>query len=247
MKRKLCAALLSSVLASRLLAQEASNQLGSVEGVVTFRGEIPKAANADDTGVHRALLEVDRETRGLRYVVAWLLLADGTSNYAPAPTIEKPRITVDQQDYAFVPRVIAVREGEPVSFTNSDPANHNVRTASGVAKNEFNVFTGAGGNYEHRFAVTPRRHPIQLTCDIHPWMRGWVYVFVHNHFAVTDKRGSFRIPSVAPGNYKLLLEQPDISYTHEQTITVTKDQPTKLELEAQVSSSKAKDQNNTGR
>ncbi|HMJ65727.1 MAG TPA: hypothetical protein VK615_10275, partial [Candidatus Binatia bacterium] len=87
---------------------------------------------------------------------------------------------------------------------------------------------------EHRFAATPRRRPIQLTCDIHPWMRGWIHVFDHPRFAVTDKRGMFRIPPVPPGKYKLLLEQPDISYLHEQIIIVAKGQPTKVELEART-------------
>jgi plastocyanin len=230
--RKLCQALLvCAVLALRLFAQEESNA-GTVEGVVRFHGEIPKSSHPDDGGTHRELLEVDRETHGLQYVVAYLLPVDSTPSHTPSTAIKKTRLTVDQQNYAFVPRLIAVREGEPVAFTNSDTANHNVHTTSGVTGNEFNVFTGTGGNYEHRFAATPRRRPIQLSCDIHAWMRGWIYVFDHGRFAVTDRRGIFRIPSVPPGKYKLVLEQPDISYLHEQDVTVTKAQPTKLEVEA---------------
>ena len=59
--------------------------------------------------------------------------------------------------------------GQPVKFTNSDPANHNVRTAVTERTNQFNVFTGADGSYTHRF--TPQPEPIRVGCDIHPWMR----------------------------------------------------------------------------
>ena len=36
--------------------------------------------------------------------------------------------------------------------------------------------------------------------------------------------------------YKLLLEQPDISYLHEQPVTIAKGRPTKIELEARSAS-----------
>ncbi len=98
----------------------------------------------DDAGVRGALLEVDRQTRGLRYAVVWLTLLNGaalppTASGALAPATEPP-LTVDQHEYAFTPRLVAVRAGQPVNFTNSDPANHNVRTSSPITQNVFNVF-----------------------------------------------------------------------------------------------------------
>lgn len=216
--------------------EEAKQQgLGSVAGLIKFQGDIPRSATADNAGGRRELLEVDRATRGLRYVVAYLApLSARTNRHAAAPSQTLPakrRETVDQQDYAFVPRVAAVREGEEVTFTNSDPANHNVRSRSAVSGNEFNVFTGTAGNYHRRFVPDQQNRPIQLGCDIHPWMRGWIYVFEHPHFAVTDQRGQFRISGVPPGDYTLMLRQPDLGYTHEQKITVSKSKTVNVEVE----------------
>ena len=45
-----------------------------------FLGEIPNARLADDAGVRRELLEVDRERRGFRYVVAYLTPVNALSN-----------------------------------------------------------------------------------------------------------------------------------------------------------------------
>jgi hypothetical protein len=50
-------------------ATQSTSGFGSIQGVVTFSGETPKSPIADDAGVRRELLEVDRDTRGLRYVV----------------------------------------------------------------------------------------------------------------------------------------------------------------------------------
>jgi plastocyanin len=223
----------SAALQVQALAQAPEQELGTVEGIITFRGDVPKSTIADDSGVHRELLQVDRSTRGLRYLVIYLTSVNSTPTQPaarlPRSMVQKTQATMDQQDYAFVPRVLAVREGEPVVFTNSDPANHNVRTTSLIRSNEFNVYTGNGGKYEHRFAVQAR--PIRLGCDIHPWMQGWIYVFDHPHFAVSNDQGRFRIDFVPNGEYKLTLQQPDIRYTHERKVTVSSKQATRIEVE----------------
>jgi len=68
-------------------------------------------------------------------------------------------------------------------------------------------------------------------CDIHPWMLGWIYVFDHPHFAVSDQRGEFRIGPVHPGNYTLLIEQPDIRSKKEQKINVMPGQAATVQIE----------------
>jgi len=214
-------------------ALDVAAQMGSIDGVVTFRGEIPKSAVPDDAGVHRDLIEMDRNTRGIRFVVVHLsptnaALSNSLSAVAQSSQ-RKPQAKMDQQDYAFVPRVLAVREGEPVIFTNSDPANHNVRTVSSIRTNEFNVYVGPAGKYEHRFEA--QKTPVRLGCDIHPWMQGWIYVFQHPHFTVTDAKGRFHMDYLPPGEYKLVFHQPDIRYKSEQTITVSTERSTRIELQ----------------
>jgi len=50
---------------------------------------------------------------------------------------------------------------------------------------------------------------IRLQCDAgHTWMSAWIHVFREPTFAVTDERGHFSIPNVAPGEYT-------IEYWHE--------------------------------
>ncbi|MGK3994699.1 beta-sandwich domain-containing protein [Sorangium sp. So ce1024] len=44
---------------------------------------------------------------------------------------------------------------------------------------------------------------IKLTCDLHPWMRGFVAVTDHPIFAVSGDDGSFTIEKVPAGKYKL--------------------------------------------
>lgn len=210
-------------------AEEIKSEAGSVEGIVIFSGDIPKRSIPDDAGVRRDLLQVDQKTHGVESVVAWL---DVVTAARPSPmTNPAPPAIMDQLGHEFVPRVIAVRSGQEVKFINSDAANHNVRTASSVLANEFNVFTGIEGSYKRRFVADPRQRPVRVGCDIHPWMRGWVYVFDHPYFAVTDSEGRFRIPSVPAGRYVLVIRQPDIRYASERTITVEAAKTTRVEVQ----------------
>jgi len=199
---------------------------GIIEGFIGFQSEIPKSPIADDAGMQRDLLEVDRKSGGLRYAVVYLMRTNRPAASVKAPT---EKAAMDQQNHEFTPRVIAVQAGQPVVFSNSDPANHNVRTTASVKQNELNVFTGIDGKYEHRFVVEPEYRPVRLGCDIHPWMRGWIFIFDHPYFAVTDERGRFRFSQVPPGDYQLHIVQPDIRYREQRNLVISESATNRIE------------------
>ncbi len=216
MKLAIKAAFCMVLMAVAARSDEAAPGDASVSGMIAFRGEVPKSTVADDAGVRRDLISVDSKTGGLKGVVVWLVPT--SANVARVKQGEFQPALMDQQDHEFVPRVLAVCAGQPVRFTNSDPANHNVRTAATERTNQFNVFTGADGSYTHRFA--PQPEPIRIGCDIHPWMRAWIYVFDHPFFAVTDERGRFQISRIPAGDYECHIAQPDIRYREQRRIVL---------------------------
>jgi plastocyanin len=226
-------ALLATALFEWQTAFAQGGDTGSIEGIVTFMGEIPKSTTSDDAGVRHDLLEVDKETRGLRHVLVYLTRVDGSAiSHKPTESAGRlpAKLLVDQVDYAFTPRVLAMRQGEAVTFKNSDPANHNVRAVASNRANEFNVFTGVDGKYEHRFAMEPKYQPVRLGCDIHPWMWGWIFVFDHPYFSITDEAGRFRIAGVPPGEYQLHIVQPDIGHRDQRKLNINANQISKVEV-----------------
>ena len=54
--------------------------------------------------------------------------------------------------------------------------------------------------------------PIEITCDIHPWMTAYVMVFDHPFFATTAKDGSFEIQGVPAGTQNLVLWQAKVGF-----------------------------------
>lgn len=178
---------------------------GRIEGTVRYTGRIPDSDTPDNAGMVAPLLEVDEPEGGLRYAVIYLVGIEVND----APQREADHLGVDQRDLAFHPHVTAVRAGRSVRFSNSDPENHNVRAQSRVPGNEFNITTASGLEYEKPFEVEPEYAPILLACDIHVWMRAWVYVFDHPFFAVTDEEGRFAIGPLPEGTYEVRVRQPD--------------------------------------
>lgn len=109
---------------------------------------------------------------------------------------EKP-FEIDQKKCSFSPHVLVVPAGSTVVFLNSDSVTHNVHTAS--AKNEsINKTTAPGGKEELVLAKGDR---IQVRCDMHPWMSGWIYVSDSPYTALTRPDGSFEIAGLPPGTY----------------------------------------------
>jgi plastocyanin len=183
-----------------------------------------KVTTAEGGTLLHSDLVVDSKTKGLRDVAA--VLED-----APAqPRAEKAEaVVIDQKEMVFVPRVVIVRRGQAVRFDNSDRFNHGVMTASTVKANQINVFVPPGKPLEHVFE--PQKHPVQVGCSLHGWMRAWVFVLPHPWAAVSDEQGKFVITDVPPGRYTLWLRHPDTGLQERKAIEVKPGETVRVEFE----------------
>ena len=117
-----------------------------VEGVVSYDGPLPEPIPVAEAGTVRHLVEVEPKAKGLKEAVVWL---EGVPRPArsgdEAP--EEP-VVMDQQNYFFVPHVLAVEAGRAVEFRNGDVANHGV-TASSPERGESPQRRHAAGRAVH--------------------------------------------------------------------------------------------------
>jgi len=208
-----------------ILAASVEPESGSIEGRITFSGTPPPSTVLTHDGASQPVLYVD-SSGGLRYAVVYRPDASRTSTPVPPP------VTLNQRGFIFEPQVLAVLAGQTVRFTNEDPANHNVRAQDSNPANTFSVNTasGAPGPYVHQFAPTPPGRALELSCDIHPWMAAWVYVFEHDQFAATSEDGTFRIPGVPPGRHRIAVRQPAGPLAREVAVDVRAGETTRLDV-----------------
>lgn len=154
-------------------------------------------------------LAVDPKTKGVRNGIAFLVKPQGTNPDAAKSLLQKEAsVEIDQKNCTFVPFASAVMNGQKLVLKSSDPVNHNVRF--GAFTNTFNQILPPNG--ETAVNVVPERRPIELKCDIHPWMTGYLMVFDHPFFAITKEDGSFEIQGVPPGPQKLVVWFSRVGY-----------------------------------
>ena len=60
---------------------------------------------------------------------------------------------------------------------------------------------------------------IPVKCNVHPWMKGYIAVFKHPFFAVTEKNGSFELKDLPPGAYTITAWQEKLG-AQSQKVTV---------------------------
>jgi plastocyanin len=144
--------------------------------------------------------------------VLWLKRIGGAT---PRPVPARGKI-VSQRGKAFLPHVLVVPVGTKVSFRNDDPLFHNVFSLS--KPNEFDTgLYKQGGSYTATF-----RHPglVQVLCNIHSSMLGFIYVVDTPYYTQADGSGAFTIRGVPPGDYELFGWHEAASKPVEQRLSV---------------------------
>ncbi len=155
-------------------------------------------------------LVVDPKTKGIQNGFAYLVKPNGANPEAVAGLAKKAaKVAIDQKNCAFIPYSTAIHQDQVLQFKSSDPVNHNVHTAS-FQNIGINQMVPPGGALEQKFVA--ERRPIPLTCDIHPWMKGYIMVFDHPFFAVTEADGSFEIQGVPAGTQNFVVWQETVGF-----------------------------------
>jgi plastocyanin len=155
-------------------------------------------------------LIVNEKNRGIKNVVVWLRPDDKDPKSKLAanqihPDDQKRKgadVEIDQPCCMFTPRITLARVGDTIVVKNSAPVPHNFFWTSGNNGNQ-NPNIPPGGNAKVGPLVAENT-PIQYKCSIHPWMSGYVRVFEHPYFAVTDDDGKFTIPNAPVGKFRLV-------------------------------------------
>lgn len=150
--------------------------------------------------------------RGPAGTVLWLRRLDGPN---PRPRAGRPKV-VSQTEKNFVPHVTVVTPGTPVLLRNDDNIFHNVFSALGPNQFDSGLYK-KGTSYTKAF-TTPG--PVELLCNIHSSMLGWVYVVDSPHYALSTRGGDFKIANVPPGKYQLEAWNEAATKTSRQTVEI---------------------------
>lgn len=144
---------------------------------------------------------------------------------------EAQTVKVDNVGCVFVPRVALARVGDTFISHNSDPVFHNAKLdlmAKGKSKRIANLPVPLQGSTSPE-RVLKKPGVVKVSCDAHLWMRSTLYVTEHPYTALSERSGSFRIPDLPPGEYRVKFWH-EVLGEKEAKVTVTAGSTTKLEI-----------------
>ena len=128
-----------------------------------------------------------------RHVVVYI---DGLEQRGPLTA--QAEIVVDQHRLEFVPHVLPIVVGSPVTFANSDVMLHDIFLLDvDGTRHPFRSF-GADHTLSHTF---DKPGFATLLCRRHHEMWASILVLRNPYYAVTDREGQFTINDVPPGSY----------------------------------------------
>ena len=210
------------ILGTLACAQIAAAQ-GSVTGTITTtaKGMAPVRVTIDQKVCGNELpddaIVVDAQGRLANAVV----ILTGLKRAAAAET------SVMNERCRFSPRVQVTRPNANVRTTSKDPVLHTTQAQSANGRTIFNVALPVPGiNITKPIAAAGT---VRLSCNTHPWMRGWVIV-TDEAAAISGADGRFTIDNVPPGTYEARVWHESLKGAP-QKITVVAGKPAEINFE----------------
>lgn len=115
-------------------------------------------------------------------------------------------VVLDQKGCIYTPHVFGMVAGQELLIKNSDATLHNIHSMPKVNK-EFNFAMPKVVKKKTTTFKQSEPEPFYIKCDVHPWMKTWVFVSDHPYYAVTDADGNFSIDGIPAGTYDIVCWQ----------------------------------------
>ena len=155
-------------------------------------GATPSAADSTDAGLAH-LVGMAPPANG---AVASIILLDPDAEIdVPLPD-DTP--VMDQYGRMFNPGFLLVRQGQTVTFTNSEEDLHTVHVKDSVGESLFNIATLMDSRYDFIF---DREDSYDVVCNTHTEMQANILVVSSPYAVLADRNGTFTVPGVIPGDY----------------------------------------------
>ena len=201
---------------------------GSISGTVKFKGTAPapkKLEISKDKEVCGKTPKVDQSL-----VVNNGNLANAVVTITDIKTgkkIDAKKVTLDQKGCEYQPHVLAFPVGTTVEILNPDGILHNVHSYS-KANSAFNM---AQPKFKKTLDVKiDKPEAIEVKCDVHGWMHGWLVATESPYVAVTDNSGNFKLTDVPAGSYTMEVWHEKLG-KNTQKVTVKAKEDAKVNFE----------------
>lgn len=202
---------------------------GSISGTVKFAGAAPAPKKLDVSKDKEVCGKSGKSDQSL--VVSGGNLVNAVVTITDIKTGKKidvsKKVKLDQKECEYHPHVLAFPAGTTVEIQNPDGILHNVHSYSKVNP-AFNI---AQPKFKKTVDVKIEKpEAINVKCDVHGWMSGWLVATESPYVAVTDNSGGFKLTDVPAGSYTVEVWHETLGKTS-QKVTVKGKEDAKVNFE----------------
>lgn len=194
---------------------------GTISGTVKFKGTAPAPKKLDVSKDKEVCAKTPKVDQSLVVNNGNLANAVVTiTDIKKGKKIDLKKVTLDQKGCEYHPHVLAFPVGTTVEILNPDGILHNVHSYS-KANSPFNM---AQPKFKKSMTVKIEKpEAIEVKCDVHGWMHGWLVAMETPYFAVTDDSGSFKLTDVPAGTYNVEVWHEKLGKTSQKVTVKAKD------------------------
>ncbi len=191
-------------IALALVVVPAQAQWGTLKGKFTLDGAVPAPIKIDVNkdvevcGKHNLTDEslVVGPNGAIANIVIYVR-TKGVQVHADYAAKANDKVDYDNKGCRFDPHILPVVLTQTVVLKNSDPVGHNSNLQP-LGDVGINPLIPSGGQVDHKFNRA-QLLPVPVTCNIHPWMKGYILPRDNPYFAITKADGSFEIKNLPAG------------------------------------------------
>ncbi|MBI2824848.1 MAG: hypothetical protein HYX69_09195 [Planctomycetia bacterium] len=199
-------AFLTAALVACLTVNAGAQQWGNLKGKFVYEGTPPKPAKLNITkdpevcGKHDLVDEalLVGPNGGLKNAVVYVR---SSKTLKVNPEYDKDKaaeIVLDNKNCRFEPHVLPIQLTQTLVIKNSDPNISHNSNVSPLGDAATNPLIPAAGEAKHSFKRA-QTIPQPVSCNIHPWMKGYVVPRDNPYTAVSAADGTFEIKNLPVG------------------------------------------------
>lgn len=203
----------AAMLGLLVTASAAQAQWGTLKGRFVYDGDPPKPKQIDTPNVQpkepvvdESLL-VDPKTKGVANVVVYVR-TKGVKVHPDYKKAAGEKVIFNNKDFRFVPHVLTMQQSQTLELGNSDPVSHNSNFQP-IGDEGINPLIPAGKSADYK-ANRAQTIPQPVSCNIHPWMKGYILTRPDPYATVSKPDGSFEIKNLPAGEL-------EFQFWHEKT------------------------------
>ena len=200
----------------------AAAEWGHLKGQFIYEGEPPVrkpltiTADKEFCG-NKLILEeqlvVKPGTKGVANVVIGIYLARGAAKlpvHASYAETAQAVVHLDADGCRFNPHVCQLRTTQTLLIRNRNPIGDSAKIDT-LQNPPINILLPVDAEVRQQYLIS-ERVPARVSCSLHPWESGWLFVRDDPYLAVSDEDGKFEIKHLPTGKWTFQVWQEHAGY-----------------------------------